>query len=150
MNKSIELIDEREACDKVAAIYKDIRKCFQIDFVPNFFKIQAGRPDLLESTWVAAKTILINGVLPRTLKEMIFTAISKENKCEYCESAHLAFCTILGVDSVTKENLLEDIHAIKPARNRDIILFAIKVATRPPQVEQVDYDQIRGLGINEQ
>jgi CheY-like chemotaxis protein len=41
------------------------------------------------------QNVLVGGLVPRTLEEMLFTAISKERACRYCEAAHLACCRML-------------------------------------------------------
>lgn len=45
--------------------------------------------------------VLVGGALPRTIKEMLFVAISQDRKCRYCEAAHIACCRMLGIDAST-------------------------------------------------
>ncbi|RED95583.1 peroxidase-related enzyme [Marinoscillum furvescens] len=142
------LISEEEASGRVAEIYQRIKQGFQIAFVPNFFKAQAIRPDLLENTWENVERILIKEeYLPRTIKEMMFTAISKANHCQYCESAHLAFCKILGVDQATRDHLMANIEELRPERTRDIIKVGTKMGVTPVTVTQDDYDLLRYHGV---
>lgn len=142
------LISEEEANDRVAGIYQRIKEGFQIAFVPNFFKAQATRPDLLETTWENVERILIKEkYLPRTVKEMMFTAISKANHCQYCESAHLAFCKLLGVDQATRDHLMANIEDLRPERTRDIIKIGTKMGVTPVTVTQADYDLLKYHGV---
>ena len=142
------IISEQDATGVVAELYQKIRTGFQIEFVPNFFKAQANRPDLLATTWNAVDNILIQEhFLPRTLKEMIFTAISKQNECDYCEAAHLAFCKHLGVSKESRVQLMENLDNLKPLRSRDIIKIALKMGSYPVNLEDFDYETLRSHGI---
>ena len=144
------LVSDEEASPEVAEVFQQIREGFQIDFVPNFFRAQAVTPHVLKATWVMVDQILVNGPhLPRALKEMMFVAISRANKCSYCESAHLAFCKMFGVDEETQGYLLAHIEEIRPERARDMILFAVKVAAQPSQVTEVDYQKLRDSRVSE-
>lgn len=55
------MITEEEASAEVVEIYKDIKRGFQIPFIPNFFRAQAASPEVLSTTWHAMKSILVNG-----------------------------------------------------------------------------------------
>ena len=146
---TLPIIEEAEASDEVAAIYDDIKREFQIPFVPNFFKGQAVAPEVLSATWHAVKSILVNGKhVPRTVKEMIFVAVSDARKCEYCEAAHLAFCKLLGVDEQTREALLNSLDKLVPKRTQDVVKFATKVATNPISLGDKDYDIMKAHGIS--
>lgn len=122
----------------IAHLYPRIMRGLQIDFVPNFFRFQVDSPHIAEATWGAVERILLSGLVPRAIKEMIFVAISHENDCSYCESAHLAFCKNLGVDRATRETLLGNLAQIKPERTRFIIEFAVDAAKRPNIITAAD------------
>ena len=150
MTNVLNPVPEDAATGKVAEVYKRIREGFQIDFVPNFFKAQATNPDLLETTWDTVERILVKeGEVPRTLKELMFSAISRANSCAYCEAAHLAFCKVLGVDKTTRDHVIEDLESLRPVRNREIIRFAIKAGSLPSQLEEADYQKLWDEGITD-
>lgn len=86
---------------------------------PNFIKTQGHSLAAAQGTWGLVQNVLVGGRLPRTLKEMMFSAISKDRGCRYCEAAHLACCRMLGVDSRTIEQLVTNIGAITPEMARE-------------------------------
>jgi hypothetical protein len=51
-------LDEKEATGKVAAIFADIKLTKGITFVPNFWRILATNPVLLDSVWTTLKTLM--------------------------------------------------------------------------------------------
>lgn len=128
-------------------LYPRIMKGLQIDFVPNFFLFQANSPHIAEATWGAVESILLSGAVPRAIKEMIFVAISHENDCHYCESAHLAFCKNLGIDRATRDALLGNIDTIKPERTKFIIEFSVRAAKRPNIITAEDRQKATLYGI---
>jgi uncharacterized peroxidase-related enzyme len=144
------MVSEEDAAGKVADVYKEIKREFQIPFVPNFFKVQASSPQVLTTTWTLVHEILVNGnYVPRTIKEMIFVAVSNARKCAYCEAAHLAFCKLLGIDEKKREALADALDTLLPERLQDIVRFAIKVATAPLEVVDEDFAILSEHGVSE-
>lgn len=144
------IVTEEGASGEVAEVFKDIKRGFQIPFVPNFFKIQAASPQVVAASWNLVHNILVDGkYVPRTIKEMIFVAISNARKCNYCEAAHLAFCKLLGVDQQQREALTAALDTLLPKRTQDIIRFATKVATDPLDIGDEDYNILKEHGVSE-
>lgn len=144
------IVSEQEATGEVAEIYEDIRRGFQLDFVPNFFKAQATRPDLLAGTWTVIHATLIAGEeLPRSIKEMMFVAISRSNKCRYCEAAHLALCKMVGVDAQTRNDLVNQLDSLEPKRSRVLIQFGVKASMRPMNLVEADFALLREQGLSD-
>jgi len=144
------IIREEDASSEVVEIYKDIKRGFQIPFIPNFFKAQASSPQVLSTTWQAVKGILVNGKhVPRTIKEMIFVAIAGTRQCNYCEAAHLAFCKVLGVDEATRNTLINALDRLVPKSTQDIVKFATKVATDPTHLVDQDYEIVKQHGVSD-
>jgi uncharacterized peroxidase-related enzyme len=143
------LIDEATAQGDVARIFADFRRTKGTAFVPNFFKTLANAPAAMEGTWNVYRDVGNRGLLPTALKEMLFVAISAARNCQYCTTAHLAFCTLLGVDPATLAVLATNIGAIEPQRTREVIQFAVRCATDPGSLAEANYDVLRGQGITE-
>jgi uncharacterized peroxidase-related enzyme len=95
------------------------------------------------------QNVLVGGVLPRTLKEMLFTAISSDRACRYCEAAHAACCRMLGVDTASIEQLISNLESVTPEKARDVILFGVKCARDPQSLQEADYDRLRRHGLNQ-
>ena len=144
------LLDDDQLSGDAGKVIGEYRREMLSPAVPNFMRVQAVSPTVLAGTWGVTRYILNRGILPRALKEMILAAISSARNCKYCESAHLAFLKMLGVDEATRQALLMDLDSVVPARTRDIIQFAVKCATDPAGLTDADYDSLREHGIPDQ
>ena len=131
------------------ALYLDFQRRMGFPATPNFIKVQGHSLAASRGTWGLVQNTLVGGSLPRTLKEMLFAAISADRKCRYCEAAHLACCRMLGVDDETLAQLSTDIEGIDPAKARDIIKFGVKCARDPQSLARADFDSLRAHGLRE-
>lgn len=84
------LIEYEEASPEVRAIYDDIMKTRQTDWINNFWKALAADPVALKRTWESMKQIMAPGALDPLTKEMIYVAVSVSNQCAYCIASHSA------------------------------------------------------------
>ncbi|HHK73564.1 MAG TPA: carboxymuconolactone decarboxylase family protein [Rhizobiales bacterium] len=94
---TVPLIEYDEAGDDVRAIYDDIMKTRNIDWINNFWKSLANDPKTLKRTWESLKEIMTDGVLSPLFKEMIYVAVSATNNCEYCIRSHTASARAKGM-----------------------------------------------------
>jgi AhpD family alkylhydroperoxidase len=100
-------VADHEATGKVAAIFTDIKRTKQIDFVPAFWRTIATNPAQLELVWTNLKTLMHPEAVgcstrldPKT-REIIALAVSATNGCPYCINSHTAALRKLGVDEET-------------------------------------------------
>ena len=150
MATKLKLIPDSEATGKLADIYNDVKKTFQIPFVPNFIQAQGGRPDLLEPVWNCVVGLVIQeGKLPRPIKEMILMAVASSNSCGYCETAHEVFCKAFALEPETRKQVMHDLENLRPGRIRDIIQFAQKAGSLPVQLKDDDYETLRSHGVTD-
>ncbi len=84
------MIDYNEASPEVRAVYDDIMRTRQVDWVNNFWKALAHDPPTLKRTWESIKEIMSPGALPALTKELIYLAVSTTNQCPYCIASHTA------------------------------------------------------------
>jgi AhpD family alkylhydroperoxidase len=97
---------------RVAKIYADIKLTKRIDFVPNFWRTLATRPELLESVWTQLKQLMHPEEAGRTsrldarTREIIALAVSATNGCAYCVNSHTAALVKLGADAETLGEIL--------------------------------------------
>ena len=82
------LVEYEEASPEVRAIYDDIMKTRQTDWINNFWKTLAADPVALKRTWESIKEIMAPGALDPLMKEMIYVAVSVSNQCGYCIASH--------------------------------------------------------------
>lgn len=142
-------IEENHADEHTARIFREILDVKHIRIIPNFFKTLANSPTVLQGTWSVYRDVSSRGLIEEAVKEMIFVAISAAKKCGYCEAAHLAFCRILKVDKETCDNLVRDIDALRPARLRDILRFAVKAGTDPKSLNEKDFRVLRKHNLSD-
>ncbi len=74
---------ESEASGETRALYDEIRATFGFPFVPDVMKLPSTRPDFLRVLFEGYKAMFGGGHLPRQVKEMIATVVSRTNSCQY-------------------------------------------------------------------
>ena len=100
-------VEEHQATGIVAAIFADIKKTKNIDFVPAIWRTLATNPVQLEVVWTSLKTLMhpeATGHTPRldpTTREIIALAVSATNGCAYCINSHTTALRKQGVDRET-------------------------------------------------
>jgi len=146
---NLAIVDPQDASEEVRALYLDFQRRMGFPAAPNFIKVQGHSLAAARGTWGLVQNTLVGGALPRTLKEMMFAAISADRNCRYCEAAHLACCRMLGVDDETLAMLSSNIADIDPAKARDILKFGIQCARDPQSLRQADFDALRAHGLRE-
>jgi alkylhydroperoxidase family enzyme len=83
-NPRIRIVQESEATGETAAIYDEVRATFGMPIVPDIVKLVSTRPDFLRVLLDGYKAMFTTGGhLPRDLKEMIATVVSRTNSCRY-------------------------------------------------------------------
>ena len=86
----VKLVEYAEAAPEVRAVYDDIMKTRNVDWVNNFWKALANDPAQLRRVWENVKQVMGPGALDPLVKEMIYVAVSATNGCEYCTCSHTA------------------------------------------------------------
>ena len=83
---------------RVKAVFDDIMKTRNSDFINNMWIYIAVDEDLLESTWAEVKRVMAqpSSIDPVT-KEMIYIAVSIANSCSYCVHSHTAMAKAKGM-----------------------------------------------------
>src|SRR5215470_449068 len=87
---TVALIEYTDASPEVRAIYDDIMRTRQVDWINNFWKALANDPVTLKRTWESIKQIMAPGALDALTKELIYVAVSVTNQCGYCIASHTA------------------------------------------------------------
>jgi AhpD family alkylhydroperoxidase len=88
MTSAVPLIDDAAAGAEVRAVYADIRKTRDTDYINNFWQALASDPATLKRIWEGLKQVMAPGALDPLTKEMIYLAISISNGCAYCSASH--------------------------------------------------------------
>src|ERR1700685_3944464 len=115
-------LEADSAPKEVVEIYRDFQRRMGFPAPPNFIKTQGHSVAAARGTWGLIQNVLVGGILPRTLKVMMFVAISHRRNCRYCEAAHLACCRMLGIEPGALNDLVSDVTDISTPESRRIIL----------------------------
>ena len=89
------IVEETGAPGAVAEVLVDFRTKMGFPDSPNFIKAQAASTAVMNGTWGLVRNVLVEGALPRSLKEMIFVAIS----------VHVE---VLAVDEIVARSFVDD------------------------------------------
>jgi AhpD family alkylhydroperoxidase len=104
MSTALPQIDDSAASPQVRAVYDDIRKTRDTDYINNFWQVLANDPATLKRTWEGVKQVMAPGALDPLVKEMLYLAVSITNGCAYCSHSHGAAAKGRGM---TKEMFVE-------------------------------------------
>jgi len=119
--------DEDLLPDDIAEIFRTNRA--KLGFVPNVFRAYARRPEHFRA-FMHYHDVLMKGEsgLSRAEREAIVVAVSSENRCQYCMTAHGAALRILGKDPVLAEQIANNWRtADLSPRWRAMLAFASRV-----------------------
>ncbi|MBW4439025.1 MAG: peroxidase-related enzyme [Pleurocapsa minor GSE-CHR-MK-17-07R] len=147
----VRILEQHELTDPIALrVYDEILNELGFGIVPNVFKSMANRPKFLEANWNHFRSTILHGDIPRTLKEMVGVAISQANNSQYALNVHLHGLSALGMSEDVLRTLVTNFDACPlPEREKTMIRFGLKIATRPLTVTQADYDGLRAIGLDD-
>jgi AhpD family alkylhydroperoxidase len=120
----VKLVEYEEASPEVRAVFDDIMKTRQVDWINNFWKALALQPELLKRTWEDIKQIMAPGALDPLVKEMIYVAVSATNACQYCINSHTAVARKKGM---TDEMYAELMAVVGMANQTNVLASGLQV-----------------------
>lgn len=146
------LIDDDQARDPlVREVYQEIKRELGFGMVPNLFKSMAIRPTLLRAHWDKFRATVLQGHLPRTLKEMIGVLISQANQSEYAMRVHLHGLSAMGISQEVLNALILDFeHCPLPEREKHILRFGLLTAIDPINLTDEHYTQLRTFNLRDE
>jgi len=121
-------------------------------FIPNFFRAQTARPDLLDAEVQLVDAILIKeSALTRQQKEHIFLVCSAANLSTYCVTAHCEIVRMLKLAGPEPEQIaLDHMSTDLPIVDKALLNFALKLNNHALKFTQDDIDDLRAYGFNDQ
>jgi RNA polymerase sigma-70 factor (ECF subfamily) len=121
-------------------------------FVPNFFRSQTLRPDLLEAELEAVDRILLpEDVLTRTQKECILLAVSAANLNSYCVAMHCNLLRGLGMSAEEGDQVAVDYHlSTLSEADKALLDFAVKLGVRFAEFSRQDIVNLQTFGFSEE
>jgi uncharacterized peroxidase-related enzyme len=135
---------------KVKAVYEEILAELGFGIVPNLFKSMSIYPEFLEASWNKFRSTILQGNVPRTIKEMIGIAISQANNSQYALQVHLHGLSALGISEEVLHTLVSDFaNCPLPEREKAVINFGLLAATKPGELADADYQHLQELGLDQ-
>lgn len=121
-------------------------------FIPNFFKAQTARPDLIDAEVRFVDAILIKeSALTRQQKEHIFLVCSAANLSTYCVTAHCEIVRMLKLAGPEPEQIaLDHMSSDLPIVDKALLNFAVKLNNHGLQITQEDIDDLRTYDFSDQ
>lgn len=121
-------------------------------FIPNLFRAQTLRPDLMEAHMALAGALLTKeGALSRQHKEYIFLVCSAANLSTYCVTAHCEMIRMMGISGPEPEQIALDYSATKlPMVMKALLKFVTKLNNQPTKITHADIDALRTYGYTDE
>ncbi len=121
-------------------------------FIPNFFRAQTLRPDLLEAELEAIGRILLpEDALTRVQKECILLAVSAANLNSYCVAMHCNLLRGMGLPVEEGDQVAVDHHESNlSAPDKALLDFAVNLGTSDPDFSRGNVVKLLTLGFTEE
>jgi uncharacterized peroxidase-related enzyme len=127
-------------------------KCMEkLGFVPNVLAAYAFDMTKLEAFVAMYNDLMLApSGLSKLEREMIAVAVSAENRCYYCLTAHGAAVRALSGDPVLGELMVMNYRAARlDRRQRAMLDFAVKLTVEPHAIEEADREALRKSGFSD-
>ncbi len=134
---------------EVRDIFSQIKRTYGVPQTPPLYQSLANSPNVLKGTWGLSTEVMEKGVLPTAVKQIIFLAVSSARGCSYCELVYSALCKIDGISGDQIQAAVDSLEELQPLRTRDIVKFAIKVATDINNLVDQDYECLHRYGLDD-
>jgi len=121
-------------------------------FIPNVFLTLAHRPDEFRAFFAYHDALMLReSGLTKAEREMIVVATSGANRCPYCIIAHGAILRVYAKDPRVADQVAVNYRkADISERQKAMLEFALKVATRSPELVDADYAALRAHGFGDE
>lgn len=144
----IATVDPTLADRQVQEIFAEIHEAF--GRIPNLFKTYAHHPPLLEANWYKVKRVMMEGVLPRKVKESIAVLVSLDNSCRYCIAAHEGALQSIGISSEEIKIIETDLdNADFTQKEKALIKLVRKANSAPLQILDDEVGTVRTAGATD-
>lgn len=141
----IQAIEPEKASKEVKNIYQQVEN--NIGMLPNFIKTLANAP-IAAKAYIQFNDLVVQGVLPVSLREKISLRISEANGCSYCVSVH---CTLSKGAGLADEEVKDSRQGQSPDRKTDLaIKFAERIMDARGAVTTDEIDGLREVGYTDQ
>jgi uncharacterized peroxidase-related enzyme len=139
-----------------AALDPDLQAYFdkctaKLGLIPNVLQSYAFDQDKLRAFMAMYNDLMLApSGLTKMEREMIAVAVSAENRCVYCLTAHGAALRQLTGDPALAEVIAQNYRAAGlPPRQRAMLDFAVKLTRTPQEMDAPDREMLRGAGFTD-
>src|SRR5205823_3238970 len=121
-------------------------------FIPNVFLALAHRPDEFRAFFAYHDALMLReSGLSKAEREMIVVATSGANDCPYCVIAHGAVLRVYAKNPFIADQVAVNYRkADISQRQKAMLEFAVKIATRSSELEDADYEKLRAHGFSDE
>ncbi len=128
------------------------QKCQEkLGFIPNVLAAYAFDNAKLEAFAAMYNDLMLApSGLSKLEREMIAVAVSSQNRCYYCLTAHGAAVRQYSGNPLLGEQIVMNYRAARlDPRQRAMLDFAVKLTVTPAEVEEQDREALRAVGFEE-
>jgi len=134
------------------AVYDEFLRLSGADEPPIWMTSLGHNPTLVRAYWEKTRGCLLEGELPRVLKEMTVFVVSRVNGAEYCSACH-AHSALQLDPTLTYHDLVSILDPGSlvplPASHRLALRFAERMARDANAVTDAEFDQLLQAGFSE-
>ena len=136
----------------VNRVYAEIVQELGFGIVPNVFRALANHPGLLDSTWNMFRSVVLEGRLPRVVKEMVGIVVSYIHESSYARDVHLHSLTVQGIDKDVLAVLARGDTPTRgmPPTHASVLAFARMAATAPNDIPTSAYEAMSKAGLDDE
>src|SRR5215212_5043589 len=142
--------DEQTLPEDIQALFATMRA--KPGFVPNVYQAYSLRPQQLRGFIALYDSIMMDDSgLTKAEREMIAVAVSAQNHCFYCLTAHGAVLRVRSKDAVQADTIGANYRAADlTPRQRTMLDFAVKITHSSATCEDADIGDLRGHGFSDE
>jgi uncharacterized peroxidase-related enzyme len=146
----IQVIDEANADGSLQALYSEIRA--KRGKVAEIVKVHSLNPAAMKAHLDLYVTLMFgSSSVSREEREMIATAVSAGNGCDYCVRHHSEALDSYWKDAARVRAFSEDPFSVDLSdRLRALISFALKLTREPSSIEPGDLETLRRAGVSDE
>jgi len=142
--------DDEQLPGDIRAQFEQLRA--KPGFVPNVYRAYGLRPQQLRGFMALYDSIMIDeSGLTKAEREMIAVAVSAQNHCFYCLTAHGAVLRVRSKDELQADAIAANYRAaaLSP-RQRAMLDFAVKLTVASDTSSDADIDGLRSHGFSDE
>ena len=145
----IQTIDDSEAEGDLKEIYKKITG--ERGKLSNIMRVHSLNPKAMNAHLDLYLTIMFSRAGPtREQRELIATAASSTNKCDYCNHHHAAALDFYWKDKEKTNAFMQNPGGFElPDADRALVDYAIKLTSHPETMVESDVERLRDAGFSD-